>query len=111
MDGLLFTCPSGNRFLGYFCLFTILNNAAINSDVLASLQDHDLTGGRISLSYGNALQTTEECTLIKMVFFLCLFQADIFTYYWHTTSVLFSLRYSSATSCLLSFCDVSFLLA
>ena len=73
-----------NARLSFFYHLAILNNAAINSDVLESLQDHDLTGGRISRSYGNAFQITEGCTLIKMIFFLYLFQTDIFICYWHT---------------------------
>ena len=30
MDDLLFMCSSVSRYLGYFCLFTILNTAAMN---------------------------------------------------------------------------------
>ena len=45
---------SVNALLSFSYLLAILNNAAINSGVLESLQYHDLTGGRISRSCGKS---------------------------------------------------------
>ena len=38
VDDLLFMCSSVSRHLGYFCLFTILNTAAVNTGCLHLLE-------------------------------------------------------------------------